>query len=113
MRFVSILKCDIEKEVCIEIVKCLRGILRVVNRLFRRFRDYVMVKYIGSIIYEVVKSGFEMFEVDEYGFDFVDRNILEVIVYKFGGGFVGFFIIVVVIGEDEGIIEDIYEFYLI
>lgn len=59
------------------------------------------------------KSGLEMFEVDEYGLDLVDRNILEAIVYKFGGGPVGLSTIAAAISEDEGTIEDIYEPYLI
>lgn len=51
--------------------------------------------------------------MDEYGLDLVDRNILEAIVYKFGGGPVGLSTIAAAIGEDEGTIEDIYEPYLI
>ncbi|AEM73180.1 LOW QUALITY PROTEIN: Holliday junction DNA helicase RuvB domain-containing protein [Caldicellulosiruptor acetigenus 6A] len=113
MRSASILKCDIEKEACIEIAKRSRGTPRVANRLLRRLRDYAMVKHTGSITYEVAKSGLEMFEVDEYGLDLVDRNILEAIVYKFGGGPVGLSTIAAAIGEDEGTIEDIYEPYLI
>lgn len=113
MRSASILKCDIEKEACIEIAKRSRGTPRVANRLLRRLRDYAIVKHTGSITYEVARSGLEMLEVDEYGLDLVDRNILETIVYKFGGGPVGLSTIAAAIGEDEGTIEDIYEPYLI
>ncbi|WAM30924.1 Holliday junction branch migration DNA helicase RuvB [Caldicellulosiruptor naganoensis] len=112
-RSASILKCDIDDRACIEIAKRSRGTPRVANRLLKRIRDFAMVKYDGIITYEVAVEGLEMFEVDELGLDIVDRNILEAIIYKFGGGPVGLSTIAAAIGEDEGTIEDIYEPYLI
>jgi len=109
----AILKCDIDEMACIEIAKRSRGTPRVANRLLKRIRDFAMVKYDGIITYEVAVEGLEMFEVDELGLDIVDRNILEAIIYKFGGGPVGLSTIAAAIGEDEGTIEDIYEPYLI
>lgn len=109
----SILKCDIEDKACIEIAKRSRGTPRVANRLLKRIRDYAMVKHTGVITHDVAIEGLDMFEVDELGLDIVDRNILEAIIYKFGGGPVGLSTIAAAIGEDEGTIEDIYEPYLI
>ncbi|WP_039765444.1 MULTISPECIES: Holliday junction branch migration DNA helicase RuvB [unclassified Caldicellulosiruptor] len=112
-RSASILKCDIDDRACVEIAKRSRGTPRVANRLLKRIRDFAMVKYDGIITCEVAVEGLEMFEVDELGLDIVDRNILEAIIYKFGGGPVGLSTIAAAIGEDEGTIEDIYEPYLI
>ncbi len=52
-------------------------------------------------------------EVDKFGLDNTDRNILETIIDTFDGGPVGLDTLAAAIGEDAGTIEDVYEPYLI
>jgi Holliday junction DNA helicase RuvB len=52
-------------------------------------------------------------EVDEHGFDELDRRILATIIEKFSGGPVGVASIAASLGEDRGTLEDLYEPYLI
>lgn len=55
----------------------------------------------------------DLLEVDKYGLDLTDRNILYTIIQKFQGGPVGLDTLAASIGEDAGTIEDVYEPYLI
>jgi Holliday junction DNA helicase RuvB len=55
----------------------------------------------------------DLLDVDKYGLDHVDRNILETIIQKFQGGPVGLDTLAASIGEDSGTIEDVYEPYLL
>ena len=54
-----------------------------------------------------------LLEVDEVGFDKMDRAILLTIIEKFNGGPVGVETIAAAIGEEKSTIEDVYEPYLI
>lgn len=55
----------------------------------------------------------DLLEVDKYGLDLNDRNILLTIIDKFDGGPVGLDTLAAAIGEDSGTIEDVYEPYLV
>ena len=52
-------------------------------------------------------------EVDKFGLDNVDRNMLITMIDKFDGGPVGLDTLAATIGEDSGTIEDVYEPYLL
>ena len=54
-----------------------------------------------------------LLEVDEHGFDEIDRRLLRTIIDKFGGGPVGLNTIAAAISEEPDAIEDIYEPFLI
>ncbi len=90
-----------------------RGTPRVANRLLRRVRDYAQVRASGAITLDVAKAGLKLLEVDEYGFDEIDRRLLRTIIDKFGGGPVGLNTISAAISEEKDAIEDIYEPFLI
>ncbi len=96
-----------------EIARRSRGTPRIANRLLRRVRDYAQVRASGSITTEVAHAGLKLLEVDEYGFDEVDRKLLRTIIDKFGGGPVGINSIAAAISEEKDAIEDIYEPFLI
>ena len=83
------------------------------NRLLKRVRDFAEVKYDGNITYEVASFALDLLEVDKYGLDLNDRNILLTIIDKFDGGPVGLDTLAAAIGEDSGTIEDVYEPYLV
>jgi len=90
-----------------------RGTPRVANRLLRRVRDFAQVRASGAITEEVAAAALELLEVDEHGFDEVDRKLLRTIIDKFGGGPVGLNSIAAAISEEKDAIEDIYEPFLI
>jgi Holliday junction DNA helicase RuvB len=54
-----------------------------------------------------------MLEVDNEGFDLMDRKLLEAIIDKFAGGPVGLDNIAAAIGEERETIEDVLEPFLI
>lgn len=90
-----------------------RGTPRIANRLLRRVRDYAEVKGNGTITEEIANKAMDMLEVDEFGLDLLDRNIIHAIVEKFDGGPVGLDSLSVSVGEERGTIEDVVEPYLI
>src|SRR5205085_11857576 len=96
-----------------EIARRARGTPRIANRLLRRVRDDAQVRAGGTITLEVAKAGLKLLEVDEHGFDEVDRKLLRTIIDKFGGGPVGLGTIAAAISEEKDAIEDIYEPFLI
>ena len=96
-----------------EIARRSRGTPRIANRLLRRVRDYAQVRAAGAITCEVAELALKLLEVDEYGFDEVDRKLLRTIIDKFGGGPVGINTIAAAISEEKDAIEDMYEPFLI
>ena len=81
--------------------------------MLRRVRDYAQVRAQGAIREDVALDALKLLEVDERGFDEVDRKILRTIIDKFGGGPVGINSIAAAISEEKDAIEDIYEPFLI
>jgi len=112
-RSARILNVPIDAAAATEIAKRARGTPRIVNRLLRRVRDYAQVRADGTITLEVAHAGLKLLEVDEHGFDEVDRKLLRTIIDKFGGGPVGLNTIAAAISEEKDAIEDIYEPFLI
>jgi Holliday junction DNA helicase RuvB len=96
-----------------EIARRARGTPRIANRLLRRVRDYAQVRADGRLTGEVAKSAMELLEVDDNGFDEVDRRLLRTIIDKFSGGPVGVNSLAAAINEEKDAIEDIYEPFLI
>jgi Holliday junction DNA helicase RuvB len=90
-----------------------RGTPRVANRLLKRVRDFAQVKGRGAVDAEVAAAGLAMLEVDAGGLDRSDRNLLDTVAVKFGGGPVGLSTLAVAIGEEQDTIEDVLEPYLL
>jgi holliday junction DNA helicase RuvB len=113
LRSAKILDVKIDGNAASEMSKRSRGTPRIANRLLRRVRDYAQVKEDGVITLDVAKKALKMLEVDEKGFDEMDRRILSVIIEKFNGGPVGLTTLSSCLGEETNTIEDIYESFLI
>lgn len=113
IRTSSILGVYIDDEGATELAKRSRGTPRLANRLLKRVRDFAEIKYNGNITKEVANDALDMLDVDKYGLDAGDRNILETIIEKFQGGPVGLDTLSAALGEDPGTLEDVYEPYLI
>lgn len=113
LRSSRVLDVEIEKAGAVELAKRSRGTPRLANRLLKRVRDFAQIRYDGVIREEVAKETLNLLDVDQYGLDNVDRNILLSIIEKFNGGPVGVESLAASIGEDSGTIEDVYEPYLL
>ncbi len=96
-----------------EIARRSRGTPRLANRLLKRVRDFAQVKYDGVITCEVADFALDILDVDKLGLDKNDRNILLMMIEKFGGGPVGLDTLAAALGEDAGTLEDVYEPYLL
>ncbi len=107
------LKMDLTSDGAEVIASRSRGTPRIANRLVRRVRDYGHVHKITSIDEEVAKLALDLFEVDTYGCDPMDRTILSTLIQKFSGGPVGIETLASALSEDVGTLEDYYEPYLI
>lgn len=90
-----------------------RGTPRIANRLLRRVRDFAIARASGSITTDVARDALVVYEVDELGLDKVDREILEALVHKFGGGPVGLNTLAIAVGEEPETVEDAYEPFLL
>ncbi len=112
-RSAKILNININAQASLDIAKRSRGTPRIANRLLKRVRDYAEVLGTGEITKEITDQALAKMEIDELGLDFIDRKILESIIYKFGGGPVGLDTLSATISEDPGTIEDVYEPYLL
>lgn len=107
------LEVEIDGEGAFELARRSRGTPRLANRLLKRVRDFAQVKYDGQITLEVASFALDLLEVDKYGLDQNDRNILMAMIEKFRGGPVGLDTLAASLGEDAGTIEDVYEPYLV
>ena len=96
-----------------EIARRSRGTPRIANRLLRRVRDYAEVKADGKVNQDVASAALTMVDVDQAGFDYMDRKLLLAIMEKFLGGPVGLDNLAAAIGEEKDTIEDVLEPYLI
>lgn len=113
MRSAKVLDVEIEPNGALEMARRSRGTPRLANRLLKRVRDFAQVKYDGVITEKVANYALNLLDVDKFGLDHNDRNILLTIIEKFQGGPVGLDTLSASVGEDAGTIEDVYEPYLL
>ncbi|MFA7075808.1 MAG: Holliday junction branch migration DNA helicase RuvB [Candidatus Izemoplasmatales bacterium] len=112
-RTAKIYDCQIEQQAISELAKRSRGTPRIVNRLFRRVRDFADILSDGLINLEITKIALQKLKIDELGLDNKDREYLMGIIEKYHGGPVGLDTIATSISEDSGTLEDVYEPFLI
>jgi len=112
-RSARIIGVPIDRDATVELARRARGTPRVANRLLRRVRDYAQVRANGHITMDVARRALSLLEVDERGFDEIDRRLLRTIIEKFNGGPVGVASLAAAMSEERDAIEDIYEPFLI
>ncbi len=112
-RSARLLGVSIDPQGAAEIARRSRGTPRVANRLLRRVRDFAQVDRVGAIDLAIAKKALTLLEVDDFGFDEVDRKILGTLIEHYDGGPAGLRALAAAVGEDSGTIEDLYEPYLI
>lgn len=112
-RSASLLGVEMDEQGAAEVAKRSRGTPRIANRLLRRVRDYAEVKGSGKVTAAMADAALNMLNVDERGFDHMDRRLLLAMINNFDGGPVGVESLAAAISEDRGTIEDVIEPYLI
>lgn len=112
-RAASILGVAIDAGGAKEIACRSRGTPRIANRLLRRVRDYAEVKADGNITSDIADAALNMLNVDQSGFDHMDRRLLLMLMEKFDGGPVGVDSLAAALSEERGTIEDVLEPFLI
>ncbi len=112
-RSARILGVAIDEDGARELARRSRGTPRVANRLLRRVRDFAQVRNDGKLDARAVEGALRLLDVDERGLDDMDRRLLVALIEKYGGGPVGLNTLAVVVGEEAGTLEDVYEPFLI
>lgn len=113
VRSAALLQVPLSSDGASEIAGRSRGTPRIANRLLRRVRDYAQVHGDGRIAIETAKAALELFEVDDRGFDRLDKAVLSALVRTFGGGPVGLSTLAVSVGEEPETIEAVVEPFLV
>ena len=113
LRTAEILKVNVDEDASYEIAKRSRGTPRIANRLLRRTRDFADYDNKKKIDIEVAKKALTALEVDDFGLDEMDKEIILAIIEKYNGGPVGLNTLSVAVNEDPGTIEEVYEPFLI
>lgn len=104
---------DIDEQGAYEVARRSRGTPRIANRLLRRVRDYAQVKGDGRVTRDMADLALNMLNVDQKGFDHMDRRLLLAMIEKYSGGPVGVDNLAAAIGEERDTIEDVLEPFLI
>ena len=112
-RTARVLDVSCDEEAAVELAMRSRGTPRIANRLFRRVRDFAMVKGDGVVTLDITRDALDRLKVDKMGLDNTDRDLLSAIITKFNGGPVGVEALSSSIGEEVTTIEDVYEPYLL
>jgi Holliday junction DNA helicase RuvB len=111
-RSAEILGVHIDSDGATELASRARGTPRIANRLLRRVRDFAQVRGEGRIDKATAQAALEMLEVDQHGFDEVDRRLLLTIIQKYSGGPVGLNTLAAALAEEPEALEEIYEPFL-
>ncbi|MFH1284599.1 MAG: Holliday junction branch migration DNA helicase RuvB [Candidatus Peregrinibacteria bacterium] len=113
LRSAAVLKCRISESASEILAKSCRNTPRIANRLLKRVRDYADVNHESIIDNDVLTNALMAIGIDKVGLDSTDRELLSIIIDKFGGGPVGLNTLAAATSEEQSTIEDIYEPFLI
>lgn len=111
-RSAEVLDINADPDALTEIAGRSRGTPRIANRLLRRVRDYSLV-HGGTATVDNARAALELYDVDAWGLDRLDRQVLEVLISRFGGGPVGLGTLSVSVGEEAETIESVVEPFLV
>lgn len=111
-RSAKLLGMTLDNGAVVLIAKAARFTPRVANRLLKRVRDYAEINNLEKVDEGAAKATLEMLEIDHLGLEPTDRQLLKIIIEKFHGGPVGIQTLAAALNDDQGIIEEVYEPYL-
>lgn len=112
-RTARVLNVEIDDDAAFELAKRSRGTPRIANRLFKRVRDFALVKNNGVVNATIANEALDRLKVDYMGLDSTDRDYLLAIINRFNGGPAGIDAIASSIGEEVTTIEDVVEPFLL
>lgn len=112
LRSANILAVPMDEKAVNILARASRATPRIANRLLKRARDFAQVVGTGTINEDIAEKTLELLDIDEKGLEPQDRKLLEIIIKKFRGGPVGLGTLAAALNEERGVIEDIYEPYL-
>src|SRR5215217_8173359 len=112
-RSADLLGVEIDQVAAAEVARRSRGTPRIANRLLRRVRDFAQVRAQGEVNRDVARVALELYEVDELGLDRLDREVLNAMCRRFGGGPVGLSTLAISVGEERETIEEVAEPFLV
>ncbi len=111
MKTAVLLRVELTDDGAEEIAKRSRGTPRITIRLLKMLRDFAQIKGC-NITRELAKEALNKLGIDELGLEKIDRELLSLIIEKFGGGPVGIKTLSNAMHEDEDTIENVIEPYL-
>ena len=112
-RGAGLLGLSITEEGAFEISKRSRGTPRIAMRLLRRVRDIATVHNRFPVDHHIANEALWQLEVDDQGFDAMDRRYLKAIAENYEGGPVGVETMAAVLSEQRDVLEEVVEPYLI
>lgn len=112
-RSAQILKIGITPDAAHLLAHRARGTPRLANRLLRRVRDYAQSMNHIHIEKHTIDKALTLMDIDQNGFDHLDRKYLHTLIDQFDHGPVGLDAIASAMGEEKTTIEDILEPYLL
>ena len=112
-RSASLLSVEVEKAAAQEIGERSRMTPRVANRLLRRLRDYATVGDKSRLDFSFSRDCLDKLGVDSLGLSELDRQILFLIIDRYGGGPVGLNTIAALVDEEARTIEEDCEPFLL
>lgn len=107
------LDLKLEKSAAEAIASRARGTPRIANNLLHWVRDFAQVHRFEKISLQNALQALDLFSIDQYGLDEMDKKILLFIIEYHGGGPVGLHTLSAGVGEQPDTIADVYEPYLI
>src|ERR1700757_1476856 len=113
IRSAGLLNVQLADDGAFEVARRSRGTPRIANRLLRRVRDYAEVKSDGVVSKDIADLALNMLNVDQRGFDRLDRGVLDALIRRFGGGPVGLSTLAVAVGEEAETVEVVAEPFLV
>jgi holliday junction DNA helicase RuvB len=112
-RSAGLLGVELTADSATEIARRSRGTPRIANRLLRRVRDWAQVRGDGVLDRAAARAALQVYAVDELGLDRLDRDVLEALCTRFGGGPVGLSTLAVAVGEEAETVETVVEPFLV
>ncbi|MDR1861632.1 MAG: Holliday junction branch migration DNA helicase RuvB [Candidatus Ancillula sp.] len=113
LRSSKILGINVEHDAAEEIGKRSRSTARIANRILKRVRDWAEVHGNGNVDLRAAKSALELYGIDNFGLDALDRRIVDLLVNRFNGGPVGISTLAASLGEEPDTIESGVEPFLV
>jgi holliday junction DNA helicase RuvB len=112
-RSADILDIQMDEQGALQIAKCARGTPRIANRLLKRVWDFAEVEGDSIVDVNITKKALSRLEIDNFGLDRTDREILSILLERYNGGPVGIETLAVTLGEERATLEDVYEPFLV